>query len=88
MSDSEPRPAADIIPPPVSPAPLDSGALGKPAVEYLARLIENIDIMLDYVNSNGIAMPPDLRDKLDRLMQDPTLEEHDLFLSTRKGKSR
>ena len=59
--------------------------LGRPAQEYLGKLLDNIGTMLDYMNREGIPMPDELRGKLDALMQDPALEKYSLFPVSRKG---
>lgn len=60
--------------------------LGRPAQEYLAGLLDNIGTMLAYMNREGIAMPDELRSKLDELMKNPTLDKYSLFSGDKKGK--
>jgi hypothetical protein len=50
--------------------------LGPAALEFLNGLLDNIRTMLAYVNSAGIAVPDELRSKLDELMNNPALDQY------------
>jgi hypothetical protein len=46
-------------------------SLTGPARQYLLQLLKDIITMLSYANGNGIALPDDLRVKVDVLFNDP-----------------
>jgi hypothetical protein len=54
--------------------PATKSAPGRPldraGEQYFQKLLKNINIMLDYVNENGIVIPDDLRAKIGALFSD------------------
>ncbi len=62
------------------------GGLDGPSTEYLAALMRNIGIMLSYANDSGIALPDDLREKLDKLLNHKdVVRDHVTETPRRKG---
>jgi hypothetical protein len=71
-------PPSAATPPAAAPeafAPLDGLARA-----YLEKLLKNIGIMLAHANDNGMALPTDLRRKLDELLRDPELSKHSMTI--------
>jgi hypothetical protein len=62
------------------------------ARNYLSKLLTNIKIMLTYATNNGIALPDDLRPKIDELLTHPDISIDELstrpHLWARAGFSR
>jgi hypothetical protein len=68
---TQPRPEparAEASPVMVDSMPSEKPLKG-PALAYLRKLLTNIDTMLSYTNSNGIALPDDLRNKIAELLK-------------------
>lgn len=68
---TEDDPAGAVASPAVPQAPRPDQPLEGMAKDYLANLLENIALMLRYASDNGVALPADLRGKVDDLLQDP-----------------
>jgi hypothetical protein len=60
-------------------APQSDQSSDQLARNYLSKLLANIKIMLTYATSNGIALPDDLRPKIDKLLTHPHVSINELL---------
>jgi len=54
-----------------SSAAIPDQPLDRSGREYFNKLLKNIQVMLNYVDENGIIVPDDLNDRISRLFSSP-----------------